>query len=194
MTRIERTKGGLLEDSYMWILRHQDFINWRNQDEAQLLWIKGDPGKGKTMLLIGVVKELQKLKSTHDLGLLSYFFCQGTDSKLNNATAVLRGLIYQLLNQQQSLISHIREQYDKRGRPLFEDNNAFYALSNIFTKMLQDPRLTRVYLVVDALDECDLGLSELLNLIVQNMSSRVKWLVSSRNRPDIEEYLKINHG
>src|SRR5438552_16765612 len=102
------------------------------------------------MLLIGVVRELQQLKSTHS-GLLSYFFCQGTDSSLNNATAVLRGLIYQVLDQQRSLISHLLKDYDKAGRQLFEDANAFVALSRIFTKMLHDPRLTRVYLVLDAL-------------------------------------------
>src|SRR5438046_1827874 len=139
MTRIEGTKGGLLKDSYVWILSHRDFIDWRDGDKTRLLWIKGDPGKGKTMLLIGVVSELQKLRSIQDSGLLSYFFCQGTDSSLNNATAVLRGLIYQLLDQQRSLISHLRKDYDKAGRQLFEDVNAFVALSRIFTKMLHDP-------------------------------------------------------
>src|SRR5439155_4411483 len=81
------------------------------------------------------------------------------------------------------------------GRELFEDINAFVALSNIFTEMLHDPHLTRVYLVVDALDECESGLLQLLDLIVRNVStssSRVKWLVSSRNRHDIEERLRID--
>ena len=194
MTRIEETKGGLLADSYVWILNHRDFIDWRDGGETRLFWIKGDPGKGKTMLLIGVVKELQKLKSTHDSGLLSYFFCQGTDSRLNNATAVLRALIYQLLVQQRSLISHLREQYDTAGRQLFEGDDAFYALRDIFIKILHDPCLTRVYLVVDALDECESGLSQVLDLIVRNTSissSRVKWLVSSRNRHDIEIRLRV---
>ena len=58
--------------------------------------IKGNPGKGKTMLLIGIVKEMQ---STCNSALLSYFFCQATNKSLNNPTAVLRGLIYQLLVQ-----------------------------------------------------------------------------------------------
>jgi hypothetical protein len=161
-----------------------------------LLWIKGDPGKGKTMLLIGIIKELlQQLKSASDSVLLSYFFCQGTDSKLNNATAVLRGLIYLLLVQEKSLISHLCEKYNSAGRQLFEDTNAFFALLTIFTDMLHDPRLTRVYLIVDALDECDAGLSHLLDLIVRNASassSCVKWLVSSRNRYDIEERLRLD--
>ena len=198
MKRIEDTKGGLLADSYVWILSHPDFIEWRDKDQTRLLWIKGDPGKGKTMLLIGVVRELQKLKSTHDSGLLSYFFCQGTDSRLNNATAVLRGLIYQLLIQQRSLISHLREHYDPAGQQLFEGDNAFYALRDIFTEMLHDPHLTRVYLIIDALDECESGLPQLLDLIdliVQNAStssSQVKWLCSSRNRPDIDVGSRTN--
>src|SRR5438876_168968 len=172
MTRIESTKGGLLKDSYVWILNHQDFIRWRDINETRLLWIKGDPGKGKTMLLIGIVRELKKLLSTQNSGLLSYFFCQGTDLRLNKATSVLRGLMYQLLVQKPSLISHLRERYDKeKEKELFEGVNAFYALQDIFTKMLQDPRLATVYLVVDALDECESGLSQLLDIIIRNTST-----------------------
>jgi hypothetical protein len=193
MRRIEESKDGLLKDSYVWILNHQDFIDWRDGDETRLLWIKGDPGKGKTMLLIGVIKELlRQLKPSRDSS-ISYFFCQATDSTLNNATAVLRGLIYQLLVQQPSLISHVRENYDKVGRQLFEDVNAFFAFSKIFTKMLHDRSLVKAYLIVDALDECESGLVQFLDLIVLNASvspSPVKWLVSSRHRVDIEERLR----
>jgi len=110
MIRIERTKGGLLNDSYVWILSHKDFIEWRDRDETRLLWIRGDPGKGKTMLLIGIIRELQK-----SIQPLSYFFCQGTDSRLNNATAVLRGLMYQLLMQQRFLISPPRRVRQSRA-------------------------------------------------------------------------------
>ena len=193
--RIEGTKDQLLKDSYTWILSHQGFTDWRDDDKTQLLWIKGDPGKGKTMLLIAIIKELsQYFESTADFSILSYFFCQATDSRLNNATAVLRGLIYLLLVQQRSLITHLRKKYDHAGRRLFEDANAFYALSEIFRDMLLDMRLKRAYLIIDALDECETGLSKLLELIIRETStssSRVKWLVSSRNKPEIEEWLGL---
>ena len=143
------------------------------------------------MLLIGIIKELlQHL----DSGILSYFFCQGTDSRLNNATTVLRGLIYLLLVQQKSLISHLCEKHNNAGRQLFEDANAFFALSKIFTDMLHDPRLTQVYLIVDALDEWNSGLLHLLDLIrnASSLSPSIKWLVSSRNRRDIEERLGLD--
>lgn len=71
--RIEDTKGGLLEDSYQWILENPDFQKWCSDQQSRLLWIKGDPGKGKTMLLCGVINELDK--STVNTALLSCFFC-----------------------------------------------------------------------------------------------------------------------
>ncbi|KAF2179641.1 HET-domain-containing protein [Zopfia rhizophila CBS 207.26] len=189
--RIEETKGGLLEDSYHWILENSDFQRWRDDPQSRLLWIKGDPGKGKTMLLCGIVNELKK--STVKTDLLSCFFCQATDSRINNATAVLRGLLYLLVDQQPSLVSHIRKKHDHAGKALFEDANAWVALSEIFTNILQDSSLNSTYLIVDALDECEVDLPKLLDFIVQKscVSSRVKWIVSSRNWPDIEERLEM---
>jgi hypothetical protein len=188
--RIEETKGGLLKDSYHWILKNSDFQEWRTDGQSRLLWIKGDPGKGKTMLLCGIVDELEKSMARADL--LSYFFCQATDSRINNATAVLRGLMYLLIDQQPSLISHIRKKYDHVGKALFGDANAWFALSEMFTNILQDSKLkSTTYLVVDALDECIADLPKLLKFIVQMSSGplRVKLIVSSRNWPDIEKDL-----
>jgi len=187
--RIEDTKGGLLDDSYRWILKNPDFREWHDSRQSQLLWVKGDPGKGKTMLLCGIINELkQSLAKTN---LLSYFFCQATDTRINNATAVLRGLLYLLVVQQPSLISHIQKKHDHAGKALFEDANAWIALSKIFTSILQDPNLGSTYLVVDALDECVVDLPKLLDFIAQQSSAspRIKWIVSSRNWPDIEERL-----
>ncbi|OHW97868.1 WD40 domain-containing protein [Colletotrichum incanum] len=56
--------------------------------------------------------------------------------------------------------------------------------------ILQDPCLqgTGVTLVIDALDECETNLDQLLHLIVQiSSSSHAKLIVSSRNWPDIED-------
>ena len=188
--RIEETKGGLLEGSYHWILENSDFQQWRNDQQSRLLWIKSDPGKGKTMLLCGIVNELKKSMAKTDL--LSYFFCQATDSRINNAIAVLRGLVFLLVDQQPSLISHIRKKHDCAGKALFEDANAWVALSEIFTSILQDPSLNSTYLIIDALDECVGDLPKLLDFIVQKsfVSPRVKWIVSSRNWPNIEERLE----
>src|SRR5467141_5471053 len=198
-TRTKRTKGGLLNDSFCWILGNSEFQRWREDKQSQLLWIKGDAGKGKTMLMIGIIDELQQQVArsgkSSAMEVLSYFLCQGTDSRLNTATAILRGIIYLLAIEQPFLISHLRTKYDHAGRKLFEDGSAFYCLSEVFRQMVQDPKLTAAYLVVDALDECEEGLPQLLDLItwtVSAQSSCIKWIVSSRNRYDIEQCLGID--
>jgi hypothetical protein len=111
--RILETKGGLLADSYRWVLDNITFRQWQKDEYSRLLWVKGDPGKGKTMLLCGVIDELQS--SMPRSAFLSYFFCQATDTRINSATAVLRGLLYMVVQQQPSLVSHIRKKHDHAG-------------------------------------------------------------------------------
>ncbi|XP_014551183.1 hypothetical protein COCVIDRAFT_31247 [Bipolaris victoriae FI3] len=173
--RIEQTKGGLLEESYRWIFGNQSFLRWREDPKSRLLWIKGDPGKGMTMLLCGIINELND--PTAKTTILSYFFCQATDSRINSATAVLRGLLFMLT-----------------GKALFEDANAWIALSEIFTDILQDWTLKNVYFFVDALDECVQGLDKLLAFIVKvsSLSARARWILTSRNCYRIEQQLRLD--
>ncbi|KAL5371150.1 hypothetical protein PMIN06_012957 [Paraphaeosphaeria minitans] len=193
--RIEDTKGGLLKDAYRWVLQNAEFRQWCENQHSRLLWIKGDPGKGKTMLLCGIVDELEE--STAWTALVAYFFFQATDSRINSATAVLPGLLYLLIDQQPSLVSHIQAKHDHAGKALFEDANAWVALREIFTNILRDPGIRRTHLIVDALDECVVDREKLLDFIVEqsSTSSRVKWIVSSRNWPEIEQRLStVGHG
>jgi hypothetical protein len=188
--RIEDTKGGLLADSYRWVLDNTAFQQWQQKPNSRLLWVKGDPGKGKTMLLCGIIDELQS--SMPQNALLSYFFCQATDARINNATAVLRGLLYMLVVQQPSLVSHVRKKHDQAGKAMFEDANAWVVLAEIFEAVLHDPSLRMTYLIVDALDECVTDLPKLLEFVAKHSStsSRVKWIVSSRNWPEIGAQLE----
>jgi hypothetical protein len=188
--RIEETKGGLLKDSYCWILGNPDYQQWHSAKQNGLLWVKGDPGKGKTMLLCGMIDELNKAEA--NTGLLSYFFCQATDKDLSNATAVLRGLLYMLIEQKPSLSVHVRKKHDYMGKKAFEDMNAWFALSEMFINILQDPSLPTTYLFIDALDECKEDLPKLLRLIVEQsaVSPHVKWVVTSRNWQEIEQQLE----
>ncbi|KAL7788140.1 hypothetical protein V8C43DRAFT_288371 [Trichoderma afarasin] len=186
--RIEDTKGGLLLDAYIWIIRNAAFLQWLEDPNTHLLWIKGDPGKGKTMLLCGVINELQTMKPGSDI---YYFLCQATDIRLNNASAILRGLLHMMIVQQPSLISYIRDEYDQSGKSAFEGINSWVILSRIFERMLRDGSLNEPIFIIDALDECVTDLTHLLDMMVRNtqLSCPVKWLVSSRNEADIQEAL-----
>ncbi|KAL7932037.1 hypothetical protein V8C35DRAFT_308322 [Trichoderma chlorosporum] len=187
--RIEETKGGLLLDAYIWITRSQEYIQWLEDPETRLLWIKGDPGKGKTMLLCGIINELKPTKFGRQM---HYFLCQATDVRLNNAAAILRGLMHMMVSQQPSLISYIRHEYDKSGKSTFVGSNSWIVLSRIFEKMLRDDNsLKERVFIIDALDECEKNLKQFLEMIVRTSSSfsQTKWLVSSRNEAAIQETL-----
>ncbi|PNP54198.1 hypothetical protein THARTR1_05405 [Trichoderma harzianum] len=184
-SRIEDTNGGLLQGAHDWAIKHSDFIAWRDEKTNHMLWVKGDPGKGKTMLLCGIIDELQRQNIKP-----CYFFCQATDPRLNSATAVLRGLIYLLVDTNRQLLSHIQEKYDQAGAALFQDANSWVVLSQMFTELLKDPSLDGQVFMIDALDECEKDLERLLDLIVnRSIGSHAKWLVSSRNWTGIEEKL-----
>ena len=187
--RIEDTKGGLLVNSYRWVLDNANFQRWRDDRQSRLLWIKDDPDKGKTILLCGIIDELRK--STAKTHHLSYFFCQIIDSRINNATAVLRELLYLFISQQPSLVLHIRKRYDRAGKSMFKDANAWITLTEVFADILQNSSLGLTYLIINALDECTSDLLKLLDFIFQqsSLSSLVKWIISSRNWLDIKKRL-----
>ncbi|KAK6703766.1 hypothetical protein SNK04_013701 [Fusarium graminearum] len=181
--KIEKAKGGLLKDSYCWILGHDDFRRFWNDPENRLLWIKGDPGKGKTMLLCGIIDQLTPRTSQ----VLSFYFCQATETKFRSAVSVLRGLLWYLCAKQPQLTSFVRSKYDIQGRKLFDDF-ALESLEEIFFAMLKDSCLQESVFVVDALDECsDDSRKDLIHLILKaSRSFPSKWIVSSRNWPSIE--------
>ncbi|KAL7935407.1 hypothetical protein V8C35DRAFT_272036 [Trichoderma chlorosporum] len=190
--RLLDAKGGLLPGSYSWVIESIMFQKWHREKQTNLLWIKGNPGKGKTMMICGLIQELEHMEPHQDI--LSYFFCQGTDPNFNNAIAVLRGIIYLLLIQKPSLIQHVQQEYKNVGsRILFDGINAWITLSGIFVKLLQDPALDSACLVVDALDECESDRKKLLELIIEStlVAPQVKWILSSRNFPDIEAKLRL---
>jgi hypothetical protein len=200
MKRIKKKKGRLLNNVYKWILdteQYAAFTDWSDDKSdfspCRLLWVKGLAGMGKTMLLIGIIREL----SDRLAGLapnLSYFFCLGTDNQAqNSATAILRSLVWMLLLQQPDLIEHLRLEHERmRKDSLFSDKYALDAISRVFNNMLSDPHLSEVYFIVDALDECDGGLGALVQLISTSLklSKKVKWLVSSRPDVDVLAQLK----
>ena len=191
--RIEANKDHLLDGSCSWIFESVAFKDWWSNQGASFLWIHGDPGKGKTMIMMALIEEiLQRLKSNPENGLLSYFFCQNTAQESRTALSVLRGLIYQLITQRRTLVRHLRKRYDDAGSQLFEGPNALYAMLEVLLNMLRDPDIPPIYFLVDALDECDADIHEMLEWILWNesvLSQKIHWLTTSRNEPFFAEHL-----
>ena len=174
--RLEDTKGGLLRDAYKWVLETKEYKSW--QSIGGLLWIKGNPGKGKTMLVCGIVDELK-----HDDK--AYFFCQATINTNNTATMVLRGLIFAALDLIVPLSDTLSGKIAQASK--LPQESAFYVYSDIIDEILSSQKMV---ILIDALDECLSGQDMLLRYIVKSSASHSsQWLVTSRNIPAIGDYL-----
>ncbi|EGX46242.1 hypothetical protein AOL_s00110g66 [Orbilia oligospora ATCC 24927] len=196
--RYEATKDELIEKSYSWILCDPSFKAWTLNNEKPVLWVSGGAGKGKTMLTMGIIESLEHRPSeSHQtpFNSVTYFFCQATDNRRNSAAAVLKGILYHLIlsDKHNVLVRYLKEEYDKSEPDCLSGPNAFYVLQRVFFKIFQDQIFEEFYFLVDALDECTDGLTELLNFVSRSLmlpeSSKIKWFLTSRNRPDIEERL-----
>jgi len=87
MGRIIDAKHSPLPQCYSWIEDDPNLRQWETDATCRLLRIGGDPGKGKTMLMISLAQKLRKMK---DKSPTTYFFCRSTDSRLNSATSVCK--------------------------------------------------------------------------------------------------------
>ncbi|KAJ5223854.1 WD40 repeat-like protein [Penicillium chermesinum] len=184
----------LLPESSRWALNTKEYaayVNWHPNNNKGLLWVRGDAGKGKTMVTMGIVQDLTKQLQTHfDEPGLSYFFSRTADSEKNSSTSVLRSLIWMLLRQKGDLLRKLSAKFDEIGHESLNEPSAFDKLKEIFLAILKEKEFGRIYLVIDALNECSLGLSQLLQLVAEtSINPKVKWILSSRNEESIEEGL-----
>jgi hypothetical protein len=158
-------------------------VRWQNGGGVSLLWIKGGAGKGKTMMSIGLIEQLERpLRPHKQPPVMAYFFCQNTDYKLNTIEGIVKGLILCLVNQKKELYEPLRRQWDNDNRRFREDLTSWRALWDIFLDMLHRCKSQRIYVIIDALDECqDQEMATFLQFIVRTgFNSKVKWLLTSR--------------
>ncbi|KUL82100.1 hypothetical protein ZTR_10077 [Talaromyces verruculosus] len=176
--RLKENKDKLLFEVMEWIFRDSHYLRWQNEDDVRLLWIRGGAGKGKTMMSIGLVEKLLH----DDSSIVTYFFCQNTDYELDTIEAIIKGLIWQLVQQRAELIGSLQRHWDP-SRSRFKEHMSWRTLWDILLKMLHHCQHQRVYVLVDALDECqNHGMTEFLRLIVRTGLDHhhVKWLLTSR--------------
>lgn len=145
------------------------------------------------MLSIFLSEELERLASQSHSTIFLEYYCDNKDDRRNSATAILRGLLYQLLQSRPILFKYIISDFKIQREELFA-KSSFLSLWRIFRDMLQDPDLKAVYCVLDGLDECDgdsleMLLYKLKSLFLTdlgpNTACHLKMIIASRELPGI---------
>lgn len=193
--RLVEAKDKLHWESIEWVFKTTQYLSWMNETHLVILWIKGGAGKGKTMMSIGIIERLLHSTASRSNGkapLIAYFFCQNADYRLNKLDSIIKGLIFQMIKQRPALIKCLRRHWDSKDNR-FHSAMSWRTLWDIFLEMTGRCQDTTIYIVVDALDECqDDGMSQFLRVIVRTSSlntGKVKCLLTSRPLGDAEKEL-----
>jgi hypothetical protein len=171
-----------------WLLDSTEYQTWLKR--KQTLFCPGIPGAGKTILTAIVVEDLiTRVSSDPTIG-LAYIYCNFQRQDEQNIDNLLASLLKQLAESQPSLPESVKDLYNrhkaKRTRPLLKEISiVLQSLAAMYS---------RVYIVVDALDECLASghyrskfLSEIFNL---QAKAGINFFATSRPIPDIEREFK----
>ncbi|OBT75198.1 hypothetical protein VF21_06136 [Pseudogymnoascus sp. 05NY08] len=143
-------KGPRVHSTCEWIKTNELYTSWLHS-RSQLLWLSGGPGKGKTMISIFLAEELEQTATDIRDTLFLQYFCHNKDDERNTGVAVIRGLLFQLLQLQPTLIDYILPSFEVQKASLL----TFGTLWRIFETMIRDTTLGTVYCIIDGLDECE---------------------------------------
>ena len=134
-----------------------------------------------------ILEDDSRLKKQHVI----YFFCKSLDADKNNATAVLRSLLFQLykLTQEQGtqtlLTANIEKAMDESGKRQAVD---FTPIWTIFADHVKS--ISATLIVLDALDECQDAEQLLLAMKSLVPSKLIKIIVTSRKEAHLFTQLR----
>jgi ankyrin repeat protein len=179
-----------------WLLRHQMFLSWRNEEKANLLLVSADPGAGKSVLSRALVDEglLSHDISDTKMRSICYFFFKDDDAERRSGANALRAILHQLFTQRPVLLKHAMPDFDNHGEKLCD---MFGILWDILMKSTADPDAGQVICVLDALDECEESARKDLiqklggfYLARQETKANLKFFVTSRAYYNIKRAFK----
>ncbi|UKZ53658.1 hypothetical protein TrVGV298_007455 [Trichoderma virens] len=166
-----------------WLLDSTEYRAWLGT-EKQTLFCPGIPGAGKTILTSIVVDHLENTFKAPKIG-IAYIYCNYKRQEEQVIEKLLSNLLKQLSRGQHPLPNCVRDMYSehnyKRTRPsLSKIQKVLHSVVEMFS---------RVFIVVDALDECQNSNGCRQNLFTElfNLQEKceVNLFVTSRFIPDI---------
>ncbi|TGO30135.1 hypothetical protein BPAE_0007g00080 [Botrytis paeoniae] len=171
-----------------WLLNSKQFRRWRDQD-CRGLWYTGPPGIGKSVIASIIINNLLRLPSqTNGLSkkpLVCYIFLS---YKTETDVKLLLGSVVRQVQSTCDVPEDIKNKFDNCNN---EEHNLGKEELLRFLSLLIEGR--RLYIVVDALDECPWKLRKPLLDCFWEISSKnavVKILITSRIMEDLTEYQK----
>jgi hypothetical protein len=171
------------EETGLWFLNSYEFTEWVN-GAYQTLFCPGIPGAGKTMMAAIAVDYLHNTVQTHDVG-VAYLYCNYKSYADQTSSSLLAAMLKQLVQDRPSIAKPLSSLYDhhKIRKTRLSLEETLSALQSVLANY------SRVYVVLDALDECLHDARQELLSKLRNLQSKtaLRLMATSRFIPDIVE-------
>ncbi|OQD93481.1 hypothetical protein PENSOL_c032G04840 [Penicillium solitum] len=145
-----RTAKRVLETG-KWFLENDKFIDWRENEGPDLLWLSAKPGSGKSVLAKTIIDEGLAILSHQKQSAVCYFFFKDISPYQRSAVRALSAILHQLFSAFPSLVKHALMPYHLNGKELLR---LFDEMFRILCQAATDPTVGQVVCILDALDEC----------------------------------------
>lgn len=96
-----------------WFRAHEVYQSWKTSAQANLLWVKGKPGCGKSVLAALTWDELEPLQN--DEIAVARFYCDSSNPETSSYLYLLNTLLKQISGQNPRLHHDLEQMYDKEG-------------------------------------------------------------------------------
>ncbi|KAH8689310.1 hypothetical protein BGW36DRAFT_70072 [Talaromyces proteolyticus] len=172
-----------------WLLRSNEFQQWLKEGH-QSLFCPGMPGAGKTIGTSVVIRYLQeKFEKDPTIG-IAYLYCNFKQKDKQSLIDLILSLLKQLVQEQPSIPNIMKDLYSRHGpkrtRPLPDE--ILDAMRQVISSY------SRTFIIVDALDECQVSyegrgifLQEIFSLQVK---TGMNIFATSRFIPEIEKWFE----
>lgn len=166
-----------IDKTGQWLLDHTTFRVWRDDIEPpnNVLWCHGNPGTGKSVLASLVIDHLQESSVGEDSATLFAYF-DYRDQEDQSSDSITASLLQQIAATHTDLPEAICNFYNK-----FKSNGIKPRLQDLEKALLLVCRnFERVFVVIDALDECEER---------QHRQTFMRVLQTLRNQPKVKLFI-----
>ena len=136
-----------------WIINDAQFCRWYHAKESEQLVLCGHMGCGKTAMTAYVIEELINKNQTPPKSLICYYYCQS--GEIGKTLSVYSCLILQLLKQREDFMVQFDEWLKNPANSEYLDPAQSTEKLGKFLKKLILGLNRKVFIIIDALDECD---------------------------------------
>jgi hypothetical protein len=168
-----------------WFVLSSDFTAWQHEP-ASVLWLHGGAGCGKTVLSSTIITATKLAAEKEGNSAVLYYFFDFNDPAKQRAHNLLVSLVQQLAvrdSQAQLTLEHLYDAHEGLHKPTHDQ------LLATFQEMVRSSTLNHVYIIIDALDECDeveMLMDHFMNRVGGWRLSQIHLLTTSRKNRDIQ--------